>query len=69
MVYLYSQWWISTCNVAGVCVCARARVCACLCAGGTISAEGQYTPYLAYTYAHGKMFNNLLAARCVISDI
>ena len=28
--------------------------------GGTVSAEGQYTPYLAYTYSHGKMFNNLL---------
>jgi hypothetical protein len=35
----------------------------CYSSGGTISAEGQYTPYLAYTYSHGKMFNNLLAAR------
>jgi len=36
--------------------------------GGTISAEGQYTPYLAYTYSHGKMFNNLLAASFSLVD-
>ena len=41
-----------------------ALTCAVVGAGGTVSAEGQYTPYLAYTYSHGKMFNNLLAARC-----
>ena len=52
-----------------MCVCARARVRVHVPTGGTISAEGQYTPYLAYTYSHGKMFNNLLAARCVISGI
>jgi len=36
--------------------------------GGTVSAEGQYTPYLAYTYSHGKMFNNLLAASFPLVD-
>jgi len=36
--------------------------------GGTISAEGAYTPYLAYTYSHGKMHNNLLAASFSLVD-
>jgi hypothetical protein len=36
--------------------------------GGTISAEGAFTPYLAYTYSHGKMHNNLLAASFSLVD-
>lgn len=36
--------------------------------GGTIDLNGNYTPYLAYHYSHGRMINNLLACSVSLVD-
>ncbi|EKX44930.1 hypothetical protein GUITHDRAFT_71713 [Guillardia theta CCMP2712] len=36
--------------------------------GGTINADGNYVPYLAYHFSHGKMYNNLLACSVQLVD-
>eukprot|EP00287_Rhodomonas_sp_CCMP768_P008358 CAMPEP_0196724322 /NCGR_PEP_ID=MMETSP1091-20130531/6221_1 /TAXON_ID=302021 /ORGANISM="Rhodomonas sp., Strain CCMP768" /LENGTH=314 /DNA_ID=CAMNT_0042066431 /DNA_START=204 /DNA_END=1148 /DNA_ORIENTATION=+ len=36
--------------------------------GGTIDTSGNYTPYLAYHYSHGRMVNNLLACSVQLVD-
>jgi len=36
--------------------------------GGTINDKGEFVPYLAYQYSHGKMYNPLLAASFSLVD-